>query len=97
MIVTDFHDAFNYAQYFNADLSQWIVSKATRMDSMFNTARVFDRDLSKWNTSKVTRMEQMFKVALKFNHDIGNWVRKLLYLVLLFAQQIFLVWVPFFF
>lgn len=39
---------------FNSDITPWITSACTNMDSMFENAKLFNRDLSGWNVAKVT-------------------------------------------
>jgi surface protein len=50
------YQMFNHASDFNADLSQWDVSRVTTMAYMFNYASAFNADLSQWEVSRVTTM-----------------------------------------
>lgn len=59
---------------FNADLSQWITTSVTRMDSLFEGEGDFNSDISNWDTGAVTRMYMMFRAAASFNQPIGKWV-----------------------
>jgi len=58
---------------FNADLSNWDVSKVSDMAQMFEGARSFNSDLSSWDVSKVTNMSGMFREMKSFNGDISSW------------------------
>lgn len=65
--------AFRGATRFNADLSDWDVSKVKRMGAMFNSAFDFNGDISNWDVSNVINMAYMFNYAEEFNQDLGSW------------------------
>ena len=58
---------------FNADISDWDVSRVTDMGAMFYLAVSFKASISKWNVSRVTNMKAMFALARAFNVDISEW------------------------
>ena len=58
--VTDMSGMFNYAEFFNQDLSGWDTSKVETMKQMFMHATSFDQNISDWNISNVTTMDNMF-------------------------------------
>jgi surface protein len=52
---------FNQASSFNTDISTWITSQVTTMDSMFYSATSFNQsDVCKWDHGKVTTSTDMF-------------------------------------
>ena len=59
---------FENATSFNADISSWIVSNVTSMDTMFSYAAAFDQDMSSWDVSAVTNMASMFSNGSVFNN-----------------------------
>jgi surface protein len=61
---------------FNADISDWNVSRVTDMSYMFKGTSVFDQDLGSWDVSWVTRMTGMFEdsdAAVNPNNEQANW------------------------
>ena len=58
---------------FNADLSNWDVSKVTNAESAFGSSPLFDSDVSKWNVAKMETINRMFGWAPKFNSDVSKW------------------------
>ncbi|RLA06170.1 MAG: hypothetical protein DRQ51_10110 [Gammaproteobacteria bacterium] len=71
--VTDMSDAFNRAEIFNYNISNWDVSNVTNMSGMFYGAYKFNQDLSLWDASNTTNMSTMFQFAYDFNQDISAW------------------------
>ena len=71
--VTDMRYMFQYAYYFDQDISSWNVSHVNDMTAMFDGAQNFNQPLNSWNTSNVTSMAEMFNVAKKFNQSINDW------------------------
>ena len=71
--VTKVFGMFNYAQSFNQDIGNWVVSNITDMGAMFAGASTFNQDIGAWDVSNVTIMEDMFWQATAFNQNIGNW------------------------
>jgi len=65
--------AFNGADKFNGNLSNWDVSRVTSMENLFHYASSFDSDISQWDTSKIKSMVEMFSFASSFNHNISSW------------------------
>ena len=55
------------------EISNWDVSKVTRMWRMFADASSFNQPLNNWNVSKVTNMREMFDGATSFNQPLDNW------------------------
>ena len=53
----------NFAEVFNQDLSNWVVSSVTDMGWMFYEAYSFNQPIGNWNTSQVTNMSYMFQKA----------------------------------
>ena len=51
---------FNGAESFNQDISNWDVSRVTRMRNMFNKAISFNQDLTQWCVSKITSIPEDF-------------------------------------
>ena len=64
---------FNGCWNFNADLSEWDVSKVTDMSVTFNGCWNFNADLSEWDVSKVGDMDEMFNDCKAFNADLSKW------------------------
>ena len=54
-------------------ISDWDVSRVTKMDYIFYKATSFKGDISKWKVASVTDMNTMFAQALRFNSDISKW------------------------
>ena len=52
------------------EISNWDVSKVTRMWRMFADASSFNQPLNKWNVSNVTNMGCMFNGARSFNQPL---------------------------
>ena len=74
LFVDDNSKAVPGADKFNADLSKWVVSRATTMVYMFYYASSFNTDISKWDVSKVTTMKFMFQNAKSFKRTLcGKW------------------------
>lgn len=71
--VTDMERMFAFCVAFDADLSDWDVSKVTNMSRTFQSAFEFNGNLNGWNVSNVTDMSGMFENASKFNRSISNW------------------------
>lgn len=64
---------FNWAEAFNADISQWDTSAVTSLASTFYKASRFNQNISAWNTSSVTNMQSTFGVATAFNQPLNSW------------------------
>ena len=67
---------YSYSEFkspFNADLSNWDVSRVTNMQGMFDSTPSFNSDLSNWDVLHVTNMDRMFADASLFNGDISKW------------------------
>jgi len=64
---------FNWAEAFNADISQWDTSAVTSLASTFYKASRFNQNISTWNTSSVTTMQSTFGVATAFNQPLNSW------------------------
>ena len=58
---------------FNANVSDWNVSKVEDFTSCFAGCENFNGDLSKWNVSKGSDFSGMFNNCKKFNSNIGGW------------------------
>merc|ERR1719261_320339 len=58
---------------FNADISNWDVSRVTTMRDTFFRASSFNADISKWHVSRVTDMSRVFAYASSFNADLSKW------------------------
>ena len=71
--VRDMSGAFELAENFNHDISDWDTSEVTNMAAMFRFADSFNQDISGWDTASVTDMSMMFESAGSFNQDIGGW------------------------
>ncbi len=56
---------------FNADLSNWNVSKVTNMSYMFWQAKSFNQDIGNWDVSSVTNMHRMFGKAENLIRILG--------------------------
>ena len=63
---------FAHKALFNADISEWEVSRVKEMTSMFEGATSFNGDISKWDVSSVTSMYGMFS-STSFNGDLSKW------------------------
>jgi len=61
------------ASQFNADLSEWDVSKVNNMFAMFVGASQFTSNLNGWDVSNVINMAAMFWNASQFNSDLSGW------------------------
>ena len=59
--------------FFNADISSWVVSKGTNFEEMFTSSRAFNADISKWVVSNGLNFDRMFEHAYAFNQDISGW------------------------
>ena len=69
----DMYRAFYGASSFNSDLSSWVTSSVTSMESMFQGATKFNTDVSMWDISSVTNQNDMFQGAAAFNQDLCAW------------------------
>ena len=54
-------------------ISDWDLSRVTRMDNLFSGKENFNENISGWDVSNVTNMECMFDNARAFNQPIGDW------------------------
>ena len=70
--VVNMEGAFSFADVFDADLSQWIVTSVTNMSYMFQYSNI-RLSLAAWNTSSVTNMSYMFNYASQYNISINGW------------------------
>lgn len=70
--VTDIAYMFHHVKNFDADMSNWDVSRVKNMSYMF-CGTPFNQNIGSWNVENVTDMSGMFKDATSFNQDIGNW------------------------
>ena len=61
------------ASSFNSDLSSWVTSSVTNMESMFYGATSFNSDVSSWDIGSVTNLNDMFQYATSFNQDLCLW------------------------
>ena len=68
--VTDMHNMFENANWFQGKISEWDVSRVTDMRRMFYGAKRFTGDLSKWDVSSVTNMQDMFSGASSFTQSL---------------------------
>lgn len=50
--VTNMHEMFRMASYFNHDISCWNTSQVTDMGSMFEEAFSFDQPIGSWDTPR---------------------------------------------
>ena len=50
----------------STDISKWITSAVTSLESTFSGASSMDADLGTWTTTKVTNMDRTFKAATSF-------------------------------
>jgi len=64
---------FGHCLDFNADISEWDVSRVTNMSAMFLCCGNFNKDLSKWKVSNVNNMASMFEGCTLFNCDLSGW------------------------
>ena len=71
--VTNMHEMFREASYFNHRIGSWDTSNVTDMGGMFCRAFAFTQDIDGWDTSSVTDMSRMFDNAWSFNSDISGW------------------------
>jgi len=71
--VTSMERMFAGVDSFNADISDWDVSRVTNMEAMFAGVDSFNADISGWDVSNVTNMSSMFEGAESFNQNINNW------------------------
>ena len=58
---------------FNADISDWDVSKGIDFSYAFHGATTFNADISGWDVSNGVDFEGMFYLANDFNADISDW------------------------
>lgn len=67
--VDSFAHTFHGAEHFNADISEWNVSKGKTFQGMFEKAVNFDKAIgAKWDTQNATNMIAMFRFATNFNN-----------------------------
>ena len=71
--VKSMYRTFYNAYKFNANISNWDVSKITDMSSMFYHAESFNQDIGAWDLSSVKDTSFMFNYASTFNQDISHW------------------------
>lgn len=71
--VKDTRRMFEYAEIFNADLSDWDMSNVEIYNGMFSGAKNFDSDLSGWDTSSAISMRSLFSDAESFSSDLSSW------------------------
>jgi len=64
---------FRGTAYFNQPLSNWAVSKVTKMTRMFEAAKNFNQPLDAWDVSKVKTMVAMFRGCDNFNQILSSW------------------------
>ena len=63
---------------FNADLSNWNVSRVTTMEGMFRNAPAFNGDLGRWKVHNVRNMNSMFDNAASYEgKGLDQWNRRL--------------------
>ncbi|EJK69187.1 hypothetical protein THAOC_09586, partial [Thalassiosira oceanica] len=74
LFVDDNNSALPGADTFNADISEWDVSRGTSFYRMFGYAYQFNQDISSWDVSRGTSFSDMFYYARSFNQDISGWV-----------------------
>ena len=77
-LVTNFRNLFRVgagyrATAFNADISGWDTSSATRMNEMFSGNDAFDWDIGDWDVSNVEWCIGVFRNAASFNQDLSRW------------------------
>ena len=67
---------FSGAKSFDADISDWDVSRVKDMREMFLGASSYNGDLAKWDVSNVKDMSGMFGGATLFKQKLcgGAWV-----------------------
>lgn len=68
-----FSTTFAFAKKFNGDISNWDVSRATKLDYLFYSADSFNKPLNSWNTEHVQDMSYMFHSANNFNQPLDSW------------------------
>ena len=69
------------------DISNWDVSKVTRMSYMFEDAESFNQPLNNWDVSNVTDMWSMFYGATSFNQPLDKWnVSNVEYMIWMFSD-----------
>ncbi len=71
--VTDIHEMFDSAAYFNTDIWWWDTSSVTTMWWMFYDADAFNQNIWWWDTSNVQQMGSMFAHTDSFNQDLNSW------------------------
>jgi len=54
-------------------ISNWDVSRVTRMYYTFGECKSFNDDISRWDVSRVTSFDRTFVGAQAFNRDISSW------------------------
>jgi Mycoplasma protein of unknown function, DUF285 len=65
---------FCNASSFNANLSQWDVSKVKNTDSIFWGAVSFKGNgIGSWNTSQIEIMDSMFDTTISFDANLSKW------------------------
>ena len=55
------------------NISYWVTSNVTTMESIFSGATLFNQPIGDWNVGNVTNMSWMFRNATAFNQDISDW------------------------
>ena len=80
---------FYGASSFNADVSQWDVSKVTDAFGMFLGATSFNVDISEWDVSKVVKMDFMFYEATSFSQTLCGkaWIESEASMTEMFAKS----------
>jgi len=53
-------------------ISDWDVSRVTKMKKLFENCYDFNDDIGRWDVSNVITMQNMFTRS-NFNRDIGKW------------------------
>jgi surface protein len=82
--MTNMSEMFQYARYFEGDISNWNTSNVLDMKFMFgmyngsllyppSTQGAFNADISNWDVGNVTSMDGMFFSSAAFNQDLSNW------------------------
>jgi len=72
-LVTDMHEMFLNAYFFNQPIGSWDVSNVTNMYHMFGGQTFFNQSIGSWDVGNVTNMGYMFAGAYAFNRPIANW------------------------
>lgn len=70
---TSMEAMFKGVTHFNADISNFQVSRVENMREMFKGCVLFSCNISKWNVSKVRDMTDILDNCMSFNHDILHW------------------------